>query len=253
MTWLERPVAWVLALQREAYLALGSRIQAIGDGPDGFLGAVGLAFVLGMIHALTPGHGKGVVFSYFLGARARPWGGVLMAVKVAATHAISAAVLVALAGTAASLFGRPSGVARILQAASYALIVAVGVWLFFRSISDAKMPSRVADVFLHRHVSSGLLPLAVGLLPCPMTMLVLTYALSHATLLAGITLVIVMGVGVAATIAVVGTAGIAARYGLFARLDPRGRAYVIALNGLQIASSAAIVVLGAVFLAGSLG
>jgi ABC-type nickel/cobalt efflux system permease component RcnA len=252
VTWIERPVAWVLALQRELYLALGSRIQAIGDGPDGFLGAIALAFALGAVHALTPGHGKGVVFSYFLGARARPWSGVLMAVKIAATHAISAAVLVALVGSAASLFGRPSGVARILQATSYALIVAVGLWLFYRGVRDARRPPLGDDAFLHRRVSSGLLPVAVGLLPCPMTMLVLTYALLHATLLAGIILVVVMGVGVAVTIAVAGTAGIVARCGFFARLDPRGRAYVIVLNGLQIASAAAIVVLGTVFLAGSL-
>ena len=252
MNWINDLVGSVMGLQRDVYAALGSRIQGMSDSTDAALGAVAFALILGMIHAMTPGHGKAVVFSYFFGARARPWGGIVMALKIASTHVFSAIVLVALFGSAASMFGRPAGVAKGVQVTSYALIVLVGLWLSYRAIAEARHPA--AHAHSHDHDRSrGLLPFAIGLLPCPMTMLILTFAIARATLVAGLVLTLFLGIGIAATIALVGTLGVVARLGIFARLDPGGRGYMIALNGFQIASCVAIVVLGAVFLVGSLG
>jgi hypothetical protein len=86
-----------------------------------------------------------------------------------------------------------------------------------------------------------------------MTMLILTYALAHASLGAGLVLTGFLGVGIAATIALVGSLGMLVRRGAFAVLDPHGRRYVIALNAFQILSCLAIVLLGAVFLLGAIG
>jgi ABC-type nickel/cobalt efflux system permease component RcnA len=249
--WINSPIASIMAVQRDVYAALGSRIEGMAGSAEAAAGAIAFALLLGMIHAMTPGHGKAVVFSYFLGARARPWGGVMMALKIASTHVLSAIALVALFGSAASMFGRPSGVAKGVQVTSYALIVIVGLWLSYRAVAEA----RRSGVPEHRHAhdrSRGLLPFAIGLLPCPMTMLILTFAIAHATLVAGLVLTLFLGIGIAATIALVGTLGVVARLGIFARLDPSGRVYLIALNGFQIASCLAIVALGAVFLAGAL-
>ncbi len=251
MAFLDQLAAWLLGLQRTVYAGLGARIQGMTDSADAAVAAFGFAFVLGMVHAMTPGHGKVVVFSYFLGARSNPWGGVSMALKIAGTHVVSALALVALFGSAASMFGRPSGVAKWVQIASYGLIVLVGIWLSYRSIGELRRRAPAAEVHAHDR-SRGILPFAVGLLPCPMTMLIMTYALANATLVAGLVLTGILGIGIALTIAVVGTVGILVRRGVFARIDPAGRGYAAAINGLQIASSAAIVLLGAVFLLGSL-
>jgi ABC-type nickel/cobalt efflux system permease component RcnA len=237
--WLNRSAGWLLGFQREIYGALGSRIQTMPDSVDAALGAVAFALALGAIHALTPGHGKAVIFSYFLGARARPWSGIVMASKVAGMHVLSAVALVALFGSAASMFGRPAGVAKGVQVASYAIIVAIGLWLLRRAIAEARGRRPHGA---HRHeLTRGLLPFAIGLLPCPMTMLILTYALANASLAAGLVLTGFLGVGIAATIALAGSLGIVVRRGAFAAVDPQGRGCL------------AIVLLGAVFLAGSLG
>ncbi len=245
MHWFDRLIGSVLALQREVYGLLGSRIQSMAESGDAAAGAIAFALALGAIHAMTPGHGKAVIFSYFLGAQARPLSGLAMAGKVAAMHVLSAVLLVALFGSAASMFGRPAGVAKWIQVASYAIIVAIGVWLLWRALRGGPAA--------HRHdLSRGLLPFAIGLLPCPMTMLILTYALANASLAAGLVLVGFLGVGIAATIALVGSLGMLVRGGAFAVLDPAGRLYARLLGGLEIASCIAIVVLGAIFLAGAL-
>lgn len=243
---------WLLGLQREVYAALGGRIQTMSDNADAALGAIAFALALGAVHAMTPGHGKAVIFSYFLGTRARPLGGIAMAAKVAGMHVLSAALLVALFGSAASMFGRPAGAAKGIQIASYAIIVAIGAWMLFRALREAR--SGTAAPAAHRHeLSRGLLPFAIGLLPCPMTMLILTYALANASLGAGLVLTGFLGVGIAATIALVGSLGMLVRRGAFAVLDPEGRRYALVVNAFQILSCLAIVLLGAVFLAGALG
>jgi nickel/cobalt transporter (NicO) family protein len=249
--WLNRSAGWLLGLQREVYAALGSRIQSMPDSVDAALGGVAFALALGAVHALTPGHGKAVIFSYFLGAKARPWSGIAMASKVAGMHVLSAVILVALFGSAASMFGRPAGVAKWIQVASYAIILAIGVWLLLRALREARRAA--APAAPHRHeLSRGLLPFAIGLLPCPMTMLILTYAHANASLVAGLVLTGFLGIGIAATIALVGSLGMLIRRGAFAVLDPEGRRYTLVLNAFQILSCAAIVLLGAVFLAGAL-
>lgn len=242
---LDQWAAWLLGLQREVYGLLGNRIQSMAGSVEAAAGAIAFALALGAVHAMTPGHGKAVVFSYFLGAQARPLNGLAMAGKVAAMHVLSAVLLVALFGSAVSMFGRPAGIAKWLQVASYAIIVAIGFWLLLRAIRGGPAA--------HRHdVSRGLLPFAVGLLPCPMTMLILTYALANASLAAGLALVAFLGIGIAATIALVGSLGMLVRRGAFAALDPAGRLYARLLGGLEIASCLAIIALGAVFLAGAL-
>jgi len=249
MPWFERIFAWLLALQHDVYVALGANIRGMGETAADTAAALAFGLALGAIHALTPGHGKAVVFSYFLGTQARPAAGLLMAAKIAGTHVASALALVAVFGSAASMFGRASGTAMNIQIASYSLIVAAGLWLLFRALAGLR-ESR-AEVSHSHGLSSGILPFAIGLLPCPMTMLIMTYALAHATLMAGLVLTLVLALGIAATIALVGTGGLLVRRGLFAAVDPEGRRYVRAIGILEALSSVAIVVIGAAFLLAS--
>ena len=55
----------------------------------GGFGAAGLAFTLGALHALTPGHGKAALTAYFLGREARIGKGLRVALSAALLHVIS--------------------------------------------------------------------------------------------------------------------------------------------------------------------
>ena len=145
--------------------------------------------------------------------------------------------------------GFASGIVGLLAAVAASIPALQPYWLIVWLIA-AVIAASVGGVLLFRQTPFR--RFAIGLLPCPMTMLILTFAIAHATLVAGLVLTLFLGIGIAATIALVGTLGVVARLGIFARLDPSGRGYLIALNGFQIVSCIAIVVLGAVFLPGHL-
>lgn len=244
-------VGWFLALHRAVYFGLAQQIRAM-DGDGTAAGpAAGLAFALGMLHALTPGHGKSIIFFYFLGSRARPLAGMAMALKIAATHVGSALVLVSLAGAAVMMLGRPTGAAVAMQNICYAAVTLVGAWLLYRALRPQNEVSAAPESHGdHRH--GGALPFAVGLLPCPMTMLVMTYATANATLIGGVLLVGILGLGITMTIGLFGTLAILARHGVFARFDPEHRWFALTTRALEIISAAFVLLAGGLKLAGSL-
>lgn len=95
--------------------------------------AVVLAFVLGMVHALMPGHGKTVVFSYLMGNDARLMTGIAMAMKIAALHVGTAVGLLLVIGAAVVRLGRMQGAGRVLETGSYLAVAAIGAWLLWRA------------------------------------------------------------------------------------------------------------------------
>ncbi len=207
-------------------------------GGDGSIWIAALtAFALGTVHALTPGHGKAVLFAYFLGRKAQPSAGVAAAVQIATLHVGSATLLVMAVGAASSALGRPSGAAFALQIASAIAVTGAGFWYLWRALRRGDQVPQATH-----HGYSGI-ALAVGLLPCPLTMLILSAAFAHASLGTGLLLVVVMGFGIMATIGFVGSIGIVAQRGIMAGFDG-ARWYAALLRGLEIASAAAILALG---------
>ena len=242
-------VASISSIQRMLQQALAGSIRDMGADAGAALAAVGFALALGMVHALTPGHGKLVVFSYFLGRRSRALAGFAVAAKIAFVHSASALVLVLAFGAAASSFGRPAGPALALQTASYAVIAAIGAFYLWQALCRR---DGAPDMTLRRSVSGGVMPFAVGLLPCPLTMVIVSFAMVHGSVTRGLILAALVAAGAAMTIGAVGLLGIALRASLLGRLDPDARLYRVLLTGLEIASSMAILALGAMLFVGSL-
>jgi nickel/cobalt transporter (NicO) family protein len=202
-----------------------------------------LAIGLGTVHALTPGHGKAVVVSYFLGRDARPLEGFAMAARVAFSHTVAAIILVIFFGSAVSILGRPSGAASWLQSLSYGMIALIGAYYLHRALGR---PSH------HQVQHASILPYAVGVLPCPLTMLVVGHAMALKAIGTGLVLAALMGTGAALAIGLCGTISIVTRRGVLGRIDPESRALRLVLQILEVGSSAAILALGAVFFAGSI-
>src|SRR5439155_9633961 len=132
--------------------ALAAELRAGG------VGTVALAFTLGAVHALTPGHGKSALAAYFLGREARIGKGLRVALVAALLHVLSGlAIFFALrftVGRALSIAGRPSPTFLIV---GYALIVLAGVAMAVQSLR----PTHPAHDGLYA-LTGG-----VGLLPCP--------------------------------------------------------------------------------------
>src|SRR5690242_8781784 len=118
---------WILAKQAEFYRMLSGTIRAAkADGTAAYT-LLGISFLYGIFHAAGPGHGKAVISSYLV-ANDETWRrGVFLSF---ASAMLQAAVAVAIVGIAAAMLGataRAMGAAvRIIEIASYALIMAIG-------------------------------------------------------------------------------------------------------------------------------
>lgn len=115
--------------------ALGS---AFDTGEAGFvpaLLAIGAAFVLGVGHALAPGHGKTIVAAYLVGTRGTARQALVLAGSTAISHTAGVAILGLIAAGASVAF-EPADLYPYLSTISGAVILAIGarlLWLALRS------------------------------------------------------------------------------------------------------------------------
>ena len=194
------------------------------------------ALGLGMLHALLPGHGKSVLASYFAG-EGRPWGAVLSSAVLILTH-VGVAIFLVLGGFAilrTTIIG--AGRAPVLEYASHALIVLIGLWLLWRS----RRAHGHADASGRSGVTLGFV---TGLVPCPLTTFVMSYAVANGVVAAGLFLSASFAAGMIVTVAAFPLVAVLMRSRLVAFLD-RSRIWRGRISrSLEVISVTAIVMLG---------
>lgn len=126
---------WVGQRQSEFYRALTSTFAEIkADGTAAFL-LLGISFLYGIFHAAGPGHGKAVITSYLFATGERLRRGIAISFASAFVQAVTAIVVV---GVAALVFRAAAQTLTVtsqwIEVASYALIVAVGLWLVWAKV-----------------------------------------------------------------------------------------------------------------------
>lgn len=190
-------------LQRWLYGGMASGLGEVQSGhPQAIFVAMAMAVLFGAAHALMPGHGKTVLISYHLGQATKLSSAITNGVILALTH-VGLALALVLAGfavisTAFAYGGRTPQ----FEIASGVLVLLMGAYLLWRSLrSDA-----------HAHGGDGK-PLAffAGIIPCPLTTFIMTYALARGMLAAGLAVTAAMAVGMVVTIASVALAAAFAR------------------------------------------
>jgi nickel/cobalt transporter (NicO) family protein len=226
----------LIAAQRWLYGGIASGLRDFGNGdPRAILAAVVAAVFFGAIHALMPGHGKTVLVSYHLGQPGKLRDGMANGAILAVTH-VGLTVVLVLAGFAViskvfALGGRTPQ----FELASGLMIMAIGSFLLWRSLgSDHQRSNRDGKT----------LAFVTGLIPCPLTTFIMSYALARGMLAAGLTVTAAMTVGMIVTIGGVGLAASFARdrfVGFLARSENwRHRAGL----ALELGSAAAVIALG---------
>ena len=189
-----------------------SRFVAVIDRSVGFGGLLlGLliAFGVGAVHGLAPGHGKAIAAAYLVGDRGRPRDAVLLGTVVAAMHTWS---VLALGYGLYSATQRPATAALSawLQLVTAVVLVALGSWLLVRRLRERRHLGHTHDHTDQPHPLSwkGIVALgaAGGLLPSPSALLVLFTALALGRVVYGLALIAVFSIGLAVTLSVVGLA-----------------------------------------------
>ncbi|OFX02693.1 MAG: hypothetical protein A3D94_01040 [Alphaproteobacteria bacterium RIFCSPHIGHO2_12_FULL_66_14] len=246
MDWL---IDSVLSAQRQLQGLLAGHMLDLFASVDRFAMGMALAAALGLIHALTPGHGKSVIFSHFLGRSAGVPAGLRVAAMAATTHGTIAVLLVLAAGRVISPLGRPVGAAAWLEVTAGAIVAAVGVVYVVLSLRGLRYASG------HAHgpkASRPLLAVAMGLLPCPLTIIVVGTAVARGATTAGIALAVGISIGAAVTIGCFGLLGMALRRGGIALAGSRIRHLMKVLGFLELTTSLLILGLGLGMLTASL-
>jgi nickel/cobalt transporter (NicO) family protein len=193
-----------------------------------------LGVLFGAVHALTPGHSKTVLASYIVGSRLAYLRGVAVAGTLALVHVLSAVVL---ALTTAALVTRTlGGVGRapVLEDLSRGILVFIGLWLLVRAA-------------WHRaHLQGEGLAVAVvaGLVPCPLTLFAMFFALSRGVPEAGLAFALAMMIGVAITLAGVAVATILARDQVLALIERQGGSVERVSRALDAIAGGLLVAIG---------
>ena len=223
-----------------------------------------IAFGLGILHALTPGHGKTVVAAYLVGSRGTAGHAVLLGLIVTVSHTIGVFLLGA-AILYLSKFFVPDRIYPWLGLLSGLTILIIGFSLFrqrWQSLKHAERPDRQHpthhDDHAHPHDHSchnhsersfpGLLGLGVtgGIIPCPSALVVLLSAIALHQVGFGLLLIIAFSSGLAAALVGIGLVMVYLG-GMMNRLEN----YKSLNRILPVVSSGAVAMLGGVIAFGS--
>lgn len=183
----------IIALQRWLYGGMASGLSDVAQGSFWAIAvAMGAAVLFGAVHALMPGHGKTVLFSYHLGQPGSLLAGIVNGAILALTH-VGLAIVLVLAGFAViSRLFAVGGRTPQFELASGVLIVLIGAFLLWRSAANHEQA----------HNAGGrTLAFVTGLIPCPLTTFILSYALARGLLAAGLAVTAAMAAGMIVTIA----------------------------------------------------
>ncbi|GAB4577473.1 MAG: hypothetical protein Fur0022_02040 [Anaerolineales bacterium] len=247
-----------------AYAFIQNTVQASASSPVFPVLALAAAFVLGSLHALTPGHNKTLVGSYLVGARSRLGHALLIGMVTAFAHTASALVVGTLAlstaGQVASTqylqwIGLPSGV----------LTIGLGLWLLRKSFRSNPFDAHPHDhehdhphdhsiehghTHSHPHSShdavtlGGLVTLGLmhGLVPTFDALAIILVALSLQKAALGAGLILAYSLGIGSVLVAVGALVVRAqtallehpRFGQAARRAPMLAAVVVIGLGLWL-------------------
>ena len=146
--------------------------------------STGIAFAFGFFHALEPGHGKTALLTYIASGKKSWKEGAVLSVTSAFTHTLSILVIAFVVHCFThhrGVINKIVGFEHVLSIASGLLITGIGVWVIARS--RKKQTSSCCSCHHHHHdeeevgttkkrqyLTSGMLGVAVGMIPCPSVM-----------------------------------------------------------------------------------
>jgi ABC-type nickel/cobalt efflux system permease component RcnA len=268
-----------------------SRLLHQGDIPlSMMLIGLAVAFGLGAIHAMSPGHGKTIVAAYLVGTHGTPKHAIFLGGMVTFTHTITV-FLLGLTTLFLSRFVVPEKIYPVLGAISGLSIVWIGAMLLYKRIQVARAHGHHhhshehdhhhehdhghdhhhehhhdhgtlvhdhGDGHVHSHVPEGnvsmssLIALGAsgGLVPCPSALVLLLSSIALGRIGLGLSLLVAFSLGLAGVLMAIGLIVLYAKHLL---PDSQKTSQHAAFRLLPVASAAIIVCVGIIMTGVSLG
>lgn len=199
--------------------------------------ALGLSFLFGAFHALSPGHGKTMVAAYLVGSRGTAKHAVFLGLVVTLTHTIGVFAL-GLTTFIAARYIVPERLYPVLSGLSGAGILVIGLGMLWTRVAALRRAHAADDdfyaedaereAFFQTEASVGappgdaqeeplslrtLLVLGVtgGILPCPSALVVMLSAIYLHRIAFGMTMIAAFSLGLAAVLTIIGILVVRAR------------------------------------------
>ncbi len=245
--------------------------------PLAILVSLGIALALGVLHALSPGHGKTIMAAYLVGARGSSRQAVGLGLAVTVSHTLGVLALAGITLVASSVLP-PERLFPVLGVASGGLVIAIGgslLWQRLRSLLAGRAQARAhehdhphahehghAHPHPHSHPHAGqpatdtiswrgllALGLSGGLVPSASALILLLGSIAAGRVAYGLVLVVAFGLGMAIVLAGVGLLLVHGRRFVERRLADgvtAGERLRRLMAPLQLATAGLVVVLGIV-------
>jgi nickel/cobalt transporter (NicO) family protein len=230
----------IVDLQRDIYLAFGERIRVFAENGDWAQLAVflPLGIVFGAVHALTPGHSKIVLATYLAGTGVHARRALIVSLLLSLSHVAMSVVIAGLALPLVSIALGSVSRAPLLEDISRGILGLIGLWMLWQAF-------RLGRNGGHGHGQGAAFGLASGLVPCPLTLFVMTFAIARAVPEAGIAFALVMLAGIAIALGAVALAAVYARGAVLHLLEKRPRTVAPATVALQTGARLLLVAIAA--------
>jgi len=184
------------------------------------IAGIAVAFWLGALHALEPGHGKTIVAAYLVGSRGNMKHAALLGATVTFTHTLSV-FLLGIGTLLLSSYIVPEKIIPVLGVLSGVSIVLIGGWLFYKRLRAYQHELAHARGHHHHHhhhdhghshapkgdiTVGSLLALGAsgGLVPCPAAMVLLLSAIAIGRVGLGLVLLLAFSLGLAGVLMAIG-------------------------------------------------
>jgi nickel/cobalt exporter len=144
---------WILAKQAQFYLLLSGTIRAAKSDGSAAYTLMGISFIYGIFHAAGPGHGKAVISSYMV-ANDETWRrGVGLSFAAAVLQSLTAIAIVGIAAVLLNATAKTMGDAvKVIEMVSYALIVLIGLRLFWvKGRAFLRLLRKKPETHAHHH------------------------------------------------------------------------------------------------------
>lgn len=229
------PYQYLVAFQREIYLTFASHIRSFAESGDWTLLAtympMGIAF--GAAHALTPGHSKAVLATYLTGSTASVPRGLAVSLLLSFVHVGMSVLIALLSLPVVSIAFGSVGRAPLLESLSRGLLGVIGLWMLWQAVRGSG----------HAHGGQATAAgFAAGLIPCPLTLFVMTFAISRGVPGAGVAFAGVMMIGVALVLATVALASVLFRQQLLRLLSSRPRLVDAVTRTIQVIAGVVLMI-----------
>lgn len=215
-----------------------------------------ITYIYGVVHALGPGHGKTLTFSYFLSEEANIKKGITVGFTIGFLHAASALILVLILYfiIKKAYLHKIENLSSTIKIVSYSLIAGIGLFMLIKNIYGIKKKKKIKNKesqALQKTKSVIPFSLAVGLIPCPGATIILLFSLSLGVLKIGIVSTFFMALGMATTISSVGILTVYAKDKAKRILPKKNRLYSVFQKTISVSGALLVFALGIILLIGT--